>query len=280
LSAQRTSQVYAQLPAHKDIEVLQQGQFVKYDYAKGLVDFDGKGEWMLVYNEIKLYRDFQDDCEFALIKDNYKARVYSPFGGQKYPGEVEVGINGVLNGEDWAMSDIGMQKQSRYYAGRGAYDANHKEIATNGTFIKDGKVYLGNDPDDLENAQYLGEFDKVTTKPDYYEMHYNEDPFRIYGLDKELKMPDGTAMVPRVLKTNVGDIFTTNTVDLAVNDANMQVGKLLTPTEPTGNTVVPTANCKPGILKLATGNEAMLWEIVKIYTMPDHQPGVKIMRVQ
>ena len=31
LSAQRTSQIYAQLPAKKTIEVLHQGQFVKYD---------------------------------------------------------------------------------------------------------------------------------------------------------------------------------------------------------------------------------------------------------
>ena len=62
LSAQRTSQVYAQLPADKNINVLEQGQFVKYDYAKGLVDFTGIGEWMLVFNEIKLYRDHQDDC--------------------------------------------------------------------------------------------------------------------------------------------------------------------------------------------------------------------------
>lgn len=39
LSAQRTSQVYAQLPADPDIDVLEQGQFVKYDYANGLVNF-------------------------------------------------------------------------------------------------------------------------------------------------------------------------------------------------------------------------------------------------
>ena len=35
LSAQRTAQVYAQLPAAADIKVLEQGQFVKYDYATG-----------------------------------------------------------------------------------------------------------------------------------------------------------------------------------------------------------------------------------------------------
>ena len=37
LSAQRTGQIYAQLPADSKINVLEQGQFVKYDYANGLV---------------------------------------------------------------------------------------------------------------------------------------------------------------------------------------------------------------------------------------------------
>ena len=32
LSAQRTGQIYAQLPAAANIDVLQNGQFVKYDY--------------------------------------------------------------------------------------------------------------------------------------------------------------------------------------------------------------------------------------------------------
>ena len=55
LSAQRTGQIYAQLPANKDIKQLEDGQFVKYDYAEGEVNLSGKGEYMLVFNEIKLY---------------------------------------------------------------------------------------------------------------------------------------------------------------------------------------------------------------------------------
>ena len=35
LSAQRNGQIYAQLPANGEIEVLEQGQFVKYDYLNG-----------------------------------------------------------------------------------------------------------------------------------------------------------------------------------------------------------------------------------------------------
>lgn len=55
LSAPRNGQVYAQLPAADSITQLENGQFVKYDYANGEVNFTGKGEWMLVFNEIKFY---------------------------------------------------------------------------------------------------------------------------------------------------------------------------------------------------------------------------------
>ena len=73
LSAQRTAQIYAQLPAKSDINILENGQFVKYDYAAGVCDFTGEGEWMLVYNEVKLYDDFWRETykDFALIKDHY-----------------------------------------------------------------------------------------------------------------------------------------------------------------------------------------------------------------
>jgi len=100
LSAQRTAQVYAQLPAASGITVLEQGQFVKYDYANGVCNFTGPGEWMLVFNEIKLYRENQLDAEFAMIKDNYQARVYSPFGGDRD-----------------GNPDTAWTKQSRYYNG-------------------------------------------------------------------------------------------------------------------------------------------------------------------
>ena len=51
LSAQRTGQIYAQLPAKADIDILENGQFVKYDYAAngngiGEVNFEGPGEWI------------------------------------------------------------------------------------------------------------------------------------------------------------------------------------------------------------------------------------------
>ena len=231
LSAQRTAQVYAQLPAAKDINVLEQGQFVKYDYAKGVVNFEGAGEWMLVYNEIKLYREHQMDCEFAMVKDNYQARIYSPYG---------TGLD--KNGQPTADGDTAWDRQSRYYNGKDA-DGN-----TSITIPAEG-----------EN-QKTYHFDDVTAAPDMYELHYNEDPFHIEGPYREARMPEGTTMVPRVFKTNIGDIFTTNTV----NATALKVGDVLTP----GAT---------GILEVGEGD--MKWQVVKVYTMPDHQRGVKIMRI-
>ena len=206
LSAQRTGQIYAQLPANGEIEVLEQGQFVKYDYLNGEVNFTGAGEWMLVYNEIKLYRDHQIDAEFAMVKDNYVARVYSPVDD----------------------STLNWDKQSRYYGGK---DADGQPI------------------------------EKVTTKPDMYELHYNEDPFHIESQVKPKMMKQDTTMVPRVFKTNVGDIFTTNTVMGAP-----ALGDILAPNE-------------KGILAKVEEAADMAWQVVKVYTMPDAQKAVKIMRI-
>lgn len=156
LSARRTGQIYAQLPAAADIDVLENGQFAKYDYVNGEVNFTGEGEWMLVLNEIKLYESRETDADFAMIKENYGAAVYNAVG----------------------------------------------EV-----------------------------------------------------------MKDGTKMVPRLLKTNVGDIYTTNAVnetELAVGD-NLYVG----------------AN---GFLAKAEA-EGPKFAVVKVYSMPDGQPGVKVQRI-
>jgi hypothetical protein len=223
LSAQRTAQIYAQLPAAADIDVLEQGQFVKYDYANEVCDFTGAGEWMLVYNEIKLYREGQWDCEFAMVKDNYEARIYSPF--------------------DWTTEKT---IQSRYYNG---VDANGNTSITVGSNTYD--------------------FDDVTAEGDYYEPYYNNDPYKhLNGRYKEKKMPQGTKMVPRVLKTNPGDIYTTN----MVMETTLAVDDRLTPQAGTAG---------KGILAKAGANNAdMVWQVVKVYTMPDGQAGVKIMRIK
>ena len=68
LSARRTGQIYAQLPANKDIKVLENGQFAKYDYAAGEVNFTGEGEFMLVYNEEKLYDERKQHHKDFVLK--------------------------------------------------------------------------------------------------------------------------------------------------------------------------------------------------------------------
>ena len=70
LSAQHNGQIYAQLPCEEGVfedEMLENGQFVKYDYANGVVNLSGSGEWLLVMNEIKLYDE---------RKQGYKNFVY------------------------------------------------------------------------------------------------------------------------------------------------------------------------------------------------------------
>lgn len=224
LSAQRTGQIYGQLPANKNINLLENGQFVKYDYAAGdlgEVDFVGKGEWMLVYNEIKLYRDEQLDCEFAMRKDDYQARYYSPYDGQP-------------------MAD----KQSRYLNGKDAEGHTSMTIT------------------DSQGVQHTYEYDDVTAGPDIRELFYEEDPFHFPGKYNARRMPAGTTMVPRVFKTNVGDIFTTNTIA----ETTLAIGDVLSP------------RASDGMLSKA-GDGSMSWQVVKVYEMPDHQKGVKIMRI-
>lgn len=177
LSAQRTGQIYAQLPAKNDINLLENGQFVKYNYADGVVDFEGEGEWMLVLNEVKLYdapwRESYKD--FAMIKDNYT------------PG-----------------SD---------------------------TITHDG----------------LG-------------------PFK-------------GQMTPRLFKTNIGDIFTTNCLEKAntsgkaeVTLTDLAVGDVVAPIKTNGY-------LKKSDSGATTDDTVMKWQVVKLTTMPDGQAAVKLMRI-
>ena len=200
LSAQRTGQVYAQLPAAENINILENGMFVKYDYPEEVVDFEGAGEWMLVFNEVKVYREGQSDCDFAMIKDNYVARVYSPIDGTQFQQMTQV----------------------RDYSG-------------------------------------------VVTPADPYEIDSTDNPFAaLYDYKGPKLMPESTKMVPRVFKTNVGDIFTTNTIaatEVALGDP-LYVGN-------------------DGYLTTTKGTNSgdMVWQVVKLYDLGDRQKAVKIMRI-
>lgn len=277
LSAQRTGQIYAQLPAAPAIELLEQGQFVKYDYAAnengiGEVNFTGKGEWMLVYNEIKLYRTHIDgtkqwDCEFAMLKDDYQARIYSPYDWEQPELEYHNGM--YLNGMDEKGNKTITVPQTV------TLDVEGKTVTINGEryAVSDNKfTYKENEYELDENGESKTPvpveytYDDVTRDTeDYYELNYTNDPWKKLGIYREKKMPAGTSMVPRVFKTNVGDIMTTNTV----NEKQLVVGDTLT----------PGAN---GILAKAGADAAgvMVWQVVKVYDMPDGQRAVKVMRIQ
>jgi hypothetical protein len=52
--------------------VIENGRFAKYDYATGKVNLTGAGEWMLIYNEEKLYDERKKNHkDFAMIASNY-----------------------------------------------------------------------------------------------------------------------------------------------------------------------------------------------------------------
>ena len=194
LSAPQNGQVYAQLPADASINILENGQFAKYDYAKGVVDFSAEesaGPWRMVFNEVKIYRDRETDADFAMIKTNYNARVYSPLGQN--------------------TSDL---RVVRDYTGE----------ATN---ERDGSAYQWSIP----------------------EFTYPQN------------MPEGTKMVPRLIKISAGDIYTTNCI-------NEEPGSLAV-----DNILKVGAD---GYLAKSGDDNGPQFVVVKVYTMPDNQPGVKL----
>lgn len=83
LSAQRTAQIYAQLPCNEAVEILENGSFLKYDYAAGKCSVSTTtpttGEFMLVFNEIKLYDNARQGYkDFALKKSEMVDGVITP----------------------------------------------------------------------------------------------------------------------------------------------------------------------------------------------------------
>ena len=195
LSAQKTGQIYASLPLSKDVNVLQNGEFMYYDYKTSTVTADGIGEPMLVFNEIKIYEDLLMAKDFAMIR---------------------VGDNYVTNAG--AVGRI--------------TSAN-----TNGVTYGGGSLTEG-----------------VNPNPAHSEYGYRMD-----------------GIAPRLFKTNVGDVYTTNMVE----GEDIAVGDILKPVKNADSkTLVLT---KSGTSVPASG---MAWVVAKVYTMPDGQPGVKIQRVQ
>lgn len=194
LSAQKTGQIYASLPLASDVDILQNGEFMYYDYKSGTVTADGKGEPMLVFNEVKLYEPFW--------QTSYK---------------------------DFAMIRVG----DNYVTSR---------LATAG--YGDGAETKG-----------------VTPNPGHSDWQAG---YRMDGI------------APRLFKTNVGDIFTTNMVETGAEITykqgdTLKLKKVNKAADKTGNTLVLSK----------TGNiEGLEFVVAKVYTMPDGQPGLKLQRIK
>ena len=186
---QRTGQIYAQLPAAADIALLENGQFAKYDYEAKEVNFTGKGDWLMVFNEVKLYKDREQYEDFAMIKRNYNGRVYSPIGQESSELKTVVNYDGEAFKED---SEEGFAIQMPVF-------------------------------------------------------NYPQN------------MPEGTKMVPRLVKINTGDLITMNTV----NEETLVVGDVL----------MVGAD---GYLAKAGDENGPKFLVVKVYTLADNQPAVKL----
>lgn len=215
LSAQKTGQIYASLPLDSAVNVLQNGEFMYYDYAAGKVSADdstGIAEPMLVFNEIKLYEDFW--------RTSYK---------------------------DFAMIRVG----DNYVTSK---------LATAG--YGDGATTHGVVP----TAKYDGD---ETPPVEHTLTGHTEYPYRMDGI------------VPRLFKTNIGDIMTTNMVETdedAGSTVTYAVGNFLQPVKNTSTKTLQLKKFTPA----QTGDKptGMAWVVVKVYTMPDGQQGLKLQRVQ
>ena len=195
LSGIKTGQIFASLPLDKEVKVLQNGEFMYYDYAKGSVNATAEAEAApepyLVYQEIKIYEDWLSYKDFAMIR---------------------VGDN---------------------------YVTNNPAIGRLTSANADGTVY--GDGAETEGASI--------DHSDY------QAGYRMDGI------------APRLVKTNVGDVYTTNMVD---EEGTYEVGTVLTLKKTDRNTLVLSPNGDITSVKFI---------VVKDYTMPDGQRGLKLQRI-
>ena len=197
LSGIKTGQIFASLPLAKNVNVIQNGEFMYYDYVSGTVsaeDSTSVAEPMLVYNEIKIYEPWLSYKDFAMIRV----------------------------GDNYVTSNAAVGRVT---------SAN-----VDGTVYGDGATTEG-----------------AEINPAHTEYGYRMD-----------------CIAPRLVKTNVGDIFTTNMVATGDN-VTYAKGEILKLKKTDRNTLELTKD----------GNiETVAFAVVKVYTMPDGQPGLKVQRVK
>ena len=121
LSAQRNGQIYAQLPCAESMQTLENASFVKYDYANNECNLTGDGEWMLVYNEVKLYDPKHSYKDFVYRKTDFTDKKMYPRVMKTMPGDIFT-TNLVDNGSKDA--DLAVKDKLTVAAGTGVLTYN------------------------------------------------------------------------------------------------------------------------------------------------------------
>lgn len=157
------------------------------------------------------------------------------------------------------------------FVGKGQVEPNHLSAQRNGQIYAQLPMAM----DELQNGQ-IAKYDYAAGKVNYtgegeWMLVYNE--VQLYGkkyneteADYSMKKDDfaGGVATPRLFKTAVGDIFTTN---------------CFSSFDDTHKYVIPDAST--GFLKsAASASGDFVWQVAKVYTMPDGTPGVKIQRIK
>ena len=152
LSAQRTGQIYAQLPAASTIKVLENGEFVKYDYANGEVNKSGKGEWMLVFNEVKLYDGYRETYK------DFAQKVSDSSDGKIYPRVFKTNVGDIFTTNMLEKASTGETELTDLEAGNklGINDNGYLEKDANSDIqFKVVKVYTMADGQDAVKIQRI-----------------------------------------------------------------------------------------------------------------------------
>jgi len=258
LAAQRTGQIYAQLPVQAETLVdlatpgiVQNGMFLDYDYAKNAVvspNFGGSKLTMLVMNEIRTYADFLTPKDYAQIATGTTAGIglsnEAPIRlkSATLVSASQSGSTGVtrITVDPTGASNIttGSVISFTGLVGELVYLNGTFTVATNGgntsTFSTAGTISGSTTVSGVTTTSTI----LVSTPGD---TQFN-------------------TVYPRLYKIEPGDIITTNLVDTS----DYLVGDLLT----------PGTN---GLLQKTTSTTAsVLWKVASITTTPDLQPALKL----
>ena len=154
--------------------------------------------------------------------------------------------------------------------------ASHIEVLENGMFAKyDYEANEVNFTGDGEWMLVLNEVKLYDADWRYQNIVGKKSTSGVYSgyAMKKGDFMDGV-MVPRLFKTDIGDIFTTNCIKgtESAEGTEVNLGAYLV----VGKDGYLAVSEAPQVEDLS----GMVWKVVKVYTMPDGQEGVKLQRVQ